>query len=43
MAVIELVDRDVNAKGFKDLERVKAEREAAAAAAAQNASETPAA
>ena len=42
MAVIELVDRDVNAKGFKDLERVKAEREAAAAAA-QNASETPAA
>lgn len=42
MAVIELVDRDVNAKGFKDLERVKAEKEAAAAAA-QNASETPAA
>jgi len=43
MAVIELVDRDVNAKGFKDIERVKAEREAAAAAATQNASETPAA
>ena len=28
MAIIELVDRDVNAKGKKDIERVKAEREA---------------
>ena len=42
MAVIELVDRDVNAKGLKDIERVKAEK-AAAEAAAANANETPAA
>ena len=41
MAIIELVDRDVNAKGFKDIERVKAEK--AAAEAAQNASEAAAA
>jgi len=36
MAIIELVDRDVNAKGAKDLARVAAER---AAAAEQNAEE----
>lgn len=29
MAVVELIDRDVNAKGFKDIERVKAERKVA--------------
>ena len=28
MAIIELVDRDVNAKGKKDIERVKAEKAA---------------
>ncbi len=33
MAIIELVDRDVNAKGLKDIERVKAEKAAAEAAA----------
>lgn len=32
MAIIELVDRDVNAKGAKDLARVAAEKAAAAAA-----------
>ena len=36
MAIIELVDRDVNAKGLKDIERVKAEKAAAEAAAANN-------
>ena len=36
MAIIELVDRDVNVKGIKDIERVKAERAAAAEAAAAN-------
>ena len=41
MAVIELVDRDVNAKGLKDIERVKAEK--AAAEAAANSSEAAAA
>jgi large subunit ribosomal protein L17 len=34
MAIIELVDRDVNAKGAKDIERVKAERAALEAASA---------
>ncbi|MBO4294511.1 MAG: 50S ribosomal protein L17, partial [Alphaproteobacteria bacterium] len=34
MAIIELVDRDVAAKGAKDLARVQAEKEAAAAAEA---------
>ena len=33
MAIIELVDRDVNAKGAKDLARVAAEKAAAAEAA----------
>ena len=32
MAIVELVDRDVNAKGAKDLARVKAEKAAAAEA-----------
>jgi large subunit ribosomal protein L17 len=32
MAIIELVDRDVNAKGFKDLARVAAEKAALEAA-----------
>lgn len=32
MAIIELVDRDVNAKGAKDLARVAAEKAAAAEA-----------
>lgn len=41
MAVIELVDRDANAKGLKDIERVKAEK--AAAEAAANGSEAAAA
>ena len=36
MAIIELVDRDVNAKGLKDIERVKAEKAAAEAAANSN-------
>ena len=36
MAIIELVDRDVNVKGIKDIERIKAERAAAAEAAANN-------
>ena len=40
MAIIELVDRDVNVKGAKDLARVAAEK--AAAAAAEAALETPA-
>jgi large subunit ribosomal protein L17 len=41
MAIIELVDRDVNAKGAKDLARVAAEKAAAAAAeAAENAEQT---
>jgi len=40
MAIIELVDRDVKAKGAKDLARVAAEK--AAAAAAEAAAETPA-
>ena len=35
MAIVELVDRDVNAKGAKDLARVAAEKEAAAAANAE--------
>lgn len=39
MAIIELVDRDVNAKGAKDLARVAAEK--AAAAAAEAAAEAP--
>ena len=34
MAVVELVDRDMSAKGAKDLERVKLEKEALAAAEA---------
>ena len=34
MAIVELVDRDVNAKGAKDLARVKLEKEAQAAAEA---------
>jgi len=34
MAIVELVDRDVTAKGSKDLARVKAEKEALAAAEA---------
>ena len=34
MAVVELVDRDLSAKGAKDLERVKLEKEALAAAEA---------
>jgi len=38
MAVIELVDRDINAKGAKDLARVAAEK--AAAAEAEKAAET---
>ena len=33
MAIIELVDRDVNAKGAKDIARVAAEKAAAEAAA----------
>ena len=33
MAIIELVDRDVNVKGIKDIERGKAEKAAAEAAA----------
>ena len=37
MAIIELVDRDVNAKGAKDLARVAAEKAAAAAQEAQEA------
>ena len=37
MAIIELVDRDVNAKGAKDLARVAAEKAAAAAQEAQDA------
>lgn len=40
MAVIELVDRDVNAKGAKDLARVAAEKAAAEAAAAEQTAET---
>ena len=40
MAIIELVDRDVNAKGANDLARVAAEK-AAAAAAAEAAAEAP--
>ena len=40
MAIIELVDRDVNAKGAKDLARVAAER--AAAAEAEKTEETSA-
>ena len=39
MAIIELVDRDVNAKGAKDLARVAAEK--AAIAAAEAAAEAP--
>ena len=39
MAIIELVDRDVNAKGAKDIERVKAEK---AALEAEASSETAA-
>jgi len=35
MAIVELVDRDINAKGAKDLARVAAEKEAAAAANAE--------
>ncbi len=35
MAIIELVDRDVNAKGAKDIERVKAEKAAMEAANAE--------
>lgn len=35
MAIVELVDRDVAAKGAKDLERVKLEKEAMAAAEAE--------
>ncbi len=37
MAIIELVDRDVNAKGLKDIERVKAEKAAAEAQAKEEA------
>ena len=37
MAIIELVDRDVNAKGAKDLARVAAEKAAAAEAAKEEA------
>ena len=37
MAIIELVDRDVNAKGKKDIERVKAEKAAMEAAEAETA------
>ena len=40
MAIIELVDRDVNAKGAKDLARVAAEKAAAAEAAKAEASES---
>ena len=40
MAIIELVDRDINAKGAKDLARVAAER--AAAAEAEKTEETSA-
>lgn len=40
MAIVELVDRDVNAKGAKDLARVAAEK--AAAEAAEKAGEKPA-
>ena len=36
MAIIELVDRDVNAKGAKDLARVAAEKAAAAEAEKAN-------
>lgn len=39
MAIIELVDRDVTAKGAKDLARVAAEKAAAAAQEAENASD----
>lgn len=39
MAIIELVDRDVAAKGAKDLARVAAEKAAAAAQEAENASD----
>ncbi len=37
MAIIELVDRDVNAKGLKDIERVKAEKAAQEAQAKEEA------
>ena len=37
MAIIELVDRDVNAKGAKDIARVAAEKAAAAEAEKANA------
>ena len=37
MAIIELVDRDVNAKGAKDIERVKAEKAALEAANSEEA------
>ena len=40
MAIIELVDRDVNAKGAKDLARVAAEKAAANEAAKAEASES---
>ena len=40
MAIIELVDRDVNAKGAKDLARVAAEKAAAAEAAKAESSES---
>ena len=40
MAIIELVDRDVNAKGAKDLARVAAEKTAANEAAKAEASES---
>ncbi|MBR2137105.1 MAG: 50S ribosomal protein L17 [Alphaproteobacteria bacterium] len=42
MAFIELVDRDVNAKGAKDLARVAAEKAAAEAAEKAESEETPA-
>ncbi len=40
MAIIELVDRDVNAKGAKDLARVAEQKAAAEAEAAKEAAET---
>lgn len=40
MAIIELVDRDVNAKGAKDLARVAEQKAAAEAEAAKEATET---
>ena len=40
MAIIELVDRDVNAKGAKDLARVAAEKAAAAEAAKSETAES---